>query len=253
MSKSFNSYSVKSHDLQVKDLDMANRKVAVYLSTFDQMDSDFDIIRRGSFSKSIFERGPQSTSNRKIAFLRYHNWELPIGKFIELSEDEKGLFAIGELGNSTAGNDALNDYKDGIIREHSIGFRYVKDKLRFIEDSTMESGGYYEISEVMLWEGSAVTFGANEFTNVVEVAKSADKNLIKEKATQISANIDLIGRALASGQGSDDRLHALEMQLKYLNSQFMTLLDAEPLTKHSVVIEPPLTLDWEKVINNVKF
>jgi len=253
MTKSFNAYNLKSFGNELKDIDLTKRRVAVYLNTFDVMDSDMDVIRRGAFSKSILERGPQSDSNRKIAFLRFHDWEKQIGKFIELSEDEKGLFAIGELGNSTLGNDALNDYQDGIIREHSIGFRYVKDKIKFIEDGSTDIGGYYEVNEVMLWEGSAVTFGSNEFTQVVDVAKGLDKKSIIEKARDISVRIDVIGKALSNGQGSDDRLHALEMQLKYLNSQLIALVEYDPKTKQSYESEPLNTFDWGVVINNVKF
>ena len=29
--------------------------------------------------------------------------------------------------------DALLDYQDGIIREHSIGFSYIKERMRFVE------------------------------------------------------------------------------------------------------------------------
>jgi len=247
MEKTITAYSLKGQNTVLKDFDEASRKVAVYLSAFDQLDSDNDIIRRGAFTKSIKERGPGSTSNRQIAFLRYHNWEMPIGKFLELSEDEKGLFAVGELGNSTLGADALADYQDGIIKEHSIGFQYIKDKVKFIDDPGLETGGYYEITEVKLWEGSAVTFGANEFTNVVEVAKSEGK---ESTAQRISNEIDLIGKALINGQGTDERLHNLEMKLKFLNAQLLTLATTEPFKKHSVKSEPeikPLAFNWEKV------
>ena len=92
------------------------------------MDSDMDIIRKGAFKKSLRERGVKSKSNRKIAFLRHHDWEKQIGKFIELAEDDYGLYAVAQLGRSTDGENALKDYEDGIIREHSIGFQYVADK-----------------------------------------------------------------------------------------------------------------------------
>jgi len=250
MEKTITSYSLKGLNTQIKDLDTNSRQVAVYLSVFDVIDSDNDIIRRGAFKKSIQERGVDSGSNRKIAFLRYHDWQQPIGKFLELSEDEKGLFAVGQLSNSTLGNDTFEDYKDGIITEHSIGFQYVKDKIRWIDDETKEAGGFFEVSEVKLWEGSAVTFGANEFTNVVEVAKSEGKT---ETAQKISTEIDLISKALVNGKGTDDRLHGMEMKLKFLNAQLLALATAEPFTKHSVKSEPQdqQPFDWNKVITNL--
>lgn len=247
MEKHITQYSVKGASLELKDLDESSRKVAFYLNTFDVIDSDFDIIRRGAFAKSIQERGPLSETNRKIAYLRFHNWEKPIGKFTELAEDSKGLFAVAFLGNSTDGNDALNDYKDGIIREHSIGFKYMKDKIRFIEDGSTEIGGFYDVSEVMLYEGSAVTFGANEFTNVVEVAKSEGR---QQTALKYSVEIDKITKALISGQGSDERLQALEMRLKYLNANLVTLASLEPFNKHLEQNKPDETkaaFNWLEV------
>jgi HK97 family phage prohead protease len=247
MKKDSNSYQVKSHNLILKDLDMGSRQVAMYLSDFDSLDSDNDIIRRGAFKKSIMERGPLSSSNRKIAFLRHHNWEMPIGKFIELGEDEKGLYAVAKLSSSTDGMDAMADYEEEIIREHSIGFKYMKDKIRFVEDETMDMGGYYEVNEVQLFEGSAVTFGANEYTNVVEVAKAEGRDKI---ATKISNEIATLANSLSKGKGSDERQYGFEMKLKYLNSRLLDLAQAEPFEKHSVKGEPTeiiLPFDWSKL------
>ena len=212
------------------------------------------MIMPGAFTKSIDERGVNSSSNRKIAFLRFHNWEMPIGKWVELSQDQKGLFAVGELGNSTIGNDAWNDYQDGIIREHSIGFKYIADKIKWIDDTTMDKGGFWQINEVKLYEGSAVTFGANEFTNVVDVMKSEDKI---ETAHKISQEIEILTKALATGKGTDERLYEIEMKLKYLNGQMLLLCKREPDVKiHSLEVKPTEaseSFDWNIVYNNVKF
>jgi HK97 family phage prohead protease len=246
-----NLYSTKSA-LEIKDLDSENRKVVVYLAKFDNIDSDNDMFVKGAFSKSIQERGPQSTSNRKVAFLRHHNWEMPIGKFLDLSEDDNGLYAVGQLGRSTLGEDAFKDYEDGIIREHSIGFQYIGDKTRWIEDSTMEKGGYYQLGEVKLFEGSAVTFGANEMTNVVDVIKSENKNEIIER---ISNDLHIVIKALSNGKGTDERLYELEMKSKYLSSQLVLLAKQDPMLIQSVKSEPEDVelFNWSNVVNNLKF
>jgi len=246
-----NLYSTKSA-LEIKDLDSENRKVVVYLAKFDNIDSDNDMFVKGAFSKSLQERGPQSTSNRKIAFLRHHNWEMPIGKFLDLSEDDNGLYAVGQLGRSTLGEDAFKDYEDGIIREHSIGFQYIGDKTRWMEDSTMEKGGYYQLGEVKLFEGSAVTFGANEMTNVVDVIKSENKNEIIER---ISNDLHIVIKALSNGKGTDERLYELEMKSKYLSSQLVLLAKQDPMLIQSVKSEPEdiELFNWSNVVNNLKF
>jgi len=235
---------------EIKDISSDKRQVAVYLAKFDNIDSDNDMIKKGAFTKSIQERGPDSPSNRKIAFLRWHDWEKPIGKFLTLEEDDFGLFAVSQLGTSQMGEDAFRDYTDGIIREHSIGFQYIQDKMKFIEDMNAPDKGYFMISELKLYEGSAVTFGANSETNVVDVMKSEDK---VEKAVKISNEIDILIKGLANGKGSDERLFEMEMKLKYLNSQMLILAKSEPFVKeHSLITEPIITdvpFNWSQVIS----
>jgi HK97 family phage prohead protease len=246
-------YSTKS-TVEIKDLDTELKRVAMYLSIFDVMDSDYDVIKKGAFKKSIKERGPASDGNRKIAFLRQHDINKAIGMFESIEEDDKGLFAVAKLGNSQVANDAWEDYKDGIIREHSIGFQYVGDKMKYVEDKTMpeEIGGYWNISELKLFEGSAVTFGANEYTNVVAVMKSEDK---KNYLQAITTELDSLLSALKSGQGSDDRLYGIEIRSKYLVSQLNSLASVEPFNKlkHSTLVEPTKNFDWSSVINQIKF
>ena len=93
-----NLFQTKNIGLSVKDVDTAGRRVKIMLSRFNNIDSDGDIITRGAFAKSIKERGPDSQSNRKIKFLRYHDFEHQIGTFKKLEETADGLIAYGELG-----------------------------------------------------------------------------------------------------------------------------------------------------------
>jgi len=251
MKKAFNSYELKSMNLSIKDIDTSSRQVAFYLSKFDTIDSDNDLIARGAFTKSLQERGVNSTGNRKIAYLRFHDWNMPIGKFVELKEDDYGLFGVGQLSNSTDGSNALIDYEEQIIREHSIGFKYMQDKIRWIEDSSLELGGFYNVSEVQLFEGSAVTFGANEFTNVVDVAKSEGKEDIIIK---LSKEIDIVTKSIINGNGTDDRLYNMEMKLKFLNSRLIELAKVDPLfIKQSSENKPTGNdgFDWNKVIKAI--
>jgi len=251
MDRDINKYSQKNTEI-IKDLDEEKREVAIYLSTFDVMDSDYDVIKKGAFKKSIKERGVGSKSNRKIAFLRYHDWEKPIGKFMSLDEDDKGLFAVARLGTSSLGDDAWADYKEGIIREHSIGFQYVDKKSKWIEDKTMTTGGYFEIKEVKLWEGSAVTFGSNEYTNVIDVIKSQDK---PNYAQKLFNEINILQKSLVSGQGTDDRLHEIEMKLKYLTTQLTTLASSDPsITQSPNLADVPVveSFDWNKVVKSLR-
>lgn len=250
MKKNFNQYSTKSFNTVIKDLSLGKREVAMYLSKFDVIDSDDDLIIKGAFEKSIRERGPQSDSNRNIAFLRYHDWQHPIGKFLKLEEDSKGLFAVAQLGTSTKGEDALRDYEDGIIKEHSIGFQYVNENVKYIENE--KEKGYYEINEVKLFEGSAVTFGSNEYTEVVNIGKGENKINIVEK---LAKEIDIVTKALINGRGTDQRLYNLEMKLKYLNSRLIDLVIIKsdlPRVAEIQQINTEKEFNWDQLANLLK-
>lgn len=215
MKKHNSIYAIKSFGLKVDDFDEGSRKVKAYASAFDVKDSDSDIIRKGAFSKSIAERGPNSGSNRNIAHLRQHDWNQQIGKILEISEDEKGLMFVSQIGTSTKGEDALRDYQDGILNEHSIGFRYVDDGIEHKEEE-----GYWEITEVNLFEVSGVTFGANEFTPVIDVAKGLEGN--KDTFQKLQSEMSKIAYAIKNGKGTDNRLYTLEMRLIALQQKYQT-------------------------------
>lgn len=228
------SYSVKTISIKMEDVDETNRVVKGYLSAFDVLDADMDVIRKGAFAKSLQEAGVNSSGNRKIAHLRNHDWDWQIGKFLELEEDEFGLKFVSQLGRSTKGNDALLDYQDGILREHSIGFNYVQDKIKFVEESNLNENGHFEITEVKLWEGSGVTFGANAMTPVIEAAKtSGDIDGLLEKVTTME---QAFVKALKNGKGTDERLESLEARFKQIQELRNSLLLAKP-TVEKVTLE----------------
>jgi len=225
-----NIYSVKK-SFEVKDVDTKTRRVKIMGANFDSLDSDNDIIRKGAFAKSIQERGPGSQGNRKIAFLRYHDWQHPIGKFVHLEETNEGLVAEAELGRSPLADAALLDYQDELINEHSIGFNYIEDKTQFVERG---EASYWEIKEVQLWEISAVTFGANSLTPTLEVSKGNHLEVIEKVNKKMTSLIS----ALKNGKGTDERLFEIEMALKVCQQQYNSLLSIEPSDRDTQRTEP---------------
>lgn len=229
-------YGVKTVEIQVDDIDEPNRIVKGYIASFGTLDSDNDVIRKGAFKKSIQERGPLSEGNRKIAHLRNHDWEQQIGLFTELVENNSGLRFVSKMGRSSKGTDALLDYQDGILREHSIGFNYIGDKMKFVEadkSSFDETNGHWEISEVKLWEGSGVTFGANEFTPTTEANKGNAVDYLKN----LNEEMDTLTNALKSG-GTDTRLENIELRLKVIQQKFNSLITVKPPVKALPENEP---------------
>ena len=223
-------YGNKSLDLKVDDIDENKRLVKFYLSSFDTLDSDNDIIRKGAFTKSLNERGVESKGNRKIQYLRHHDWTHQIGKFISLEQDNKGLLAVAQLSRSTQGENALADYQDGVILEHSIGFQYVKGKIEELEDETY--GKFYNVTEVNLFEGSAVTLGANENTPVIDVQKGL---IDSDYLLNLNNDMNTLIKALKNGKGTDDRLENIEFKLKQIQQKYNSLIELKSFDKDTLL------------------
>jgi|TARA_R110002153_G_scaffold209897_1_gene362484 HK97 family phage prohead protease len=211
-----NLFQTKNIDFQIKDIDTAGRRVKMALSRFNNVDSDGDIIVKGAFSKSIQERGPDSQSNRKIKFLRYHDFENQIGIFKQLEETQDYLLAYADLGRSTKGNDAFLDYQDGIITEHSIGFQTINDKIEVRQDGTQI------LKEVILWEGSAVTFGANSETPLFSVSKGNSEDYL----AKLNKKMNGLTNALKNGKGTDERLEAIEMNIRVCQTKYNDVINS---------------------------
>jgi len=237
------AYGTRNLVLNIKDVDTATRKVVGYGSAFDVIDSDRDVIRKGAFVKSIQENGPNSTGNRRIAMLRNHNWDWQIGKFLELEEDAFGLRFVAQLGTSSKGDDALRDYQEEILREHSIGFNYVSDKIKFIDESNFDDNGHWEITEVKLWEVSGVTFGANEFTPVIDAAKSGNTEEALSKYLELENSFM---KAIKNGKGTDERQESLEARFKQLQELRTSLFEVKPSTKDTKLTNEPNNTEQEK-------
>ena len=58
-------YACKNLNVEVRDIDEKEGIVSGYFASFDTIDSDNDVIRKGAFKKSIQERGPLSSGNRR--------------------------------------------------------------------------------------------------------------------------------------------------------------------------------------------
>ena len=198
---------MKKHlGIELKDLDDKGQ-VAFYFSKFDVKDSDGDIVVKGAFQKT-------SQSLKRIKFFYNHNLYQVPGRLKEINEDDTGGWAVADLALKTnLGKDVYEQYKAGIITEHSYGY----DVINSTQDKEKEA---QIIKEVKLYELSALTaWGANEFTDPIYVKsekylkellsiKEYDENLIKE-----IKNVVTYLESLKAGAESDEPIN----WVKYLN------------------------------------
>ena len=164
----------KTSKFQVKESNDDSRTVKGYASVFSNLDSDNDVIMKGSFKKTLKEWGPEGKDRVKL--VAQHDIGRPVARITELKEDANGLYMEAKFGTHRDGEDYYRMAKEGIINEFSVGFVAV-DK----EDN--EKGGY-DIKEIKLYEVSMVTVAANEEAVITDV-KSAKLNELSTLVKQI--------------------------------------------------------------------
>lgn len=212
------TYKDFSGELMVKDVDTKSGIVTGYFSVFGNIDSDGDMIMPGAFTKTITENGPEAKS--RIAHLWQHNPNEPIGKVQSLKEDNYGLYFESKIADTVRGNDTLKLYEAGIINEHSIGFNTIKKESK--SDHTA-------LLEIRLWEGSSVTWGANEMARVTGMKSLTPVDIQAKKAA--------IYKSLYEGKYSDETFLLLIKQLEYFDSIAATQPEVQP------TIEPDTKAD----------
>ena len=118
-----------------------------YASLFGVPDLSGDVVAPGAFSRSIAARRPTG-----IRMLYQHDPAEPIGAWIDIREDERGLFVRGRLALEVArASEVASLMRAGALDGLSIGFRTVKAR-------SDRATGLRRLTEIDLWEISVVTF-----------------------------------------------------------------------------------------------
>ena len=118
-----------------------------YACLFGKEDLGHDIIQPGAFTKSLARRGLSG-----IKLLYQHDPAQPVGQWLTIREDARGLFVEGKLAlDVEKAREIRSMMKAGILDGLSIGFRTIRGQ------ADKKSGVRYLI-ELDLWEISVVTF-----------------------------------------------------------------------------------------------
>jgi len=207
------AFEKKQFNLKALDVDTGTKSVKVAIAQLGSIDSDRDIFSSTAFDKTIAERGPKG--NNSIWFLVDHNTSIKsaLGKFSELYKDGDYIVGVGRYKEDHAlwRDTVWPLYRDGDINQHSVGFTTIKSG-QYAEDVR-------EITEVALWEGSAVLFGANPNTPTLDVTKSMNKT---EQVEMYTKRFDLLIRSIKSGRFDDDN-SLLLVELKQLQQILIDL------------------------------
>jgi HK97 family phage prohead protease len=118
-----------------------------YAALFNRADLGRDVVLPGAFRATLAERGPPG-----VRMLFQHDPNQPIGVWLKLHEDARGLHVRGRIMSEVAkGREVLSLMRAGAIDGLSIGFRAIKG----VRDART---GIRRLEKIDLWEISVVTF-----------------------------------------------------------------------------------------------
>jgi hypothetical protein len=177
--------------------DQTAGEIAGYGAIFDALDLQGDIIKPGAFTASLREH---KAANTWPAMLWSHDQSKPIGTWLQMGEDGKGLLVAGRINlDVQAGREARALLKAGAIKGLSIGYRADPKATRY--DAKL---GARILGGVMLHEVSLVSIPANPAASVLQAKSIANprdlEHLLREAGFSKSAAKALIAggwRALA--------------------------------------------------------
>ena len=202
-----------------------------YGSYFGNKDSDNDVITKGAYKKTIAENGD------RVKYLYQHDMNQPIGKMTELYEDEKGLVFVAEIAKTQLGNDVVQLMKSGVITENSVGIMPIQKNNK---------GDYREITEVKLYEISAVTLAANDQAKILDVKGNVDVEKLSKRYYNLS-------KLIRKGNISDEMGFAIEAEILKLKSLFVEFTKPEiEITSPNVEIKNNDSEVYNYLINSLK-
>ena len=112
-------------------------------------------------------RGAFQGARVPLVMLWGHDGDKPIGRWDRLSEDERGLFAEGEINTGVAaGRDAFELLSGQDVSGLSVGFKVRKDGAKVVDN-------VLEISDADLLELSICAVPAEDFARITRFAKEA--------------------------------------------------------------------------------
>jgi uncharacterized protein len=204
-------------DGAIKDVDTKTGTVTGYFSIFGNVDSDGDMIMPGAFKATL------NTNYKRIKHLNQHRSYEPLSSVkndnLMVKEDPKGLYFESKISQTSYGKDVIQLYQDGVLDEHSIGYEVIRQR----DSDTLTRPSWNgqkvpvkELIELKLWEGSTVTWGANERATTESV-----KSLTKEQAFE---KMNGILKAIKNGKyEQEDIYEMLELHFKQLEQHILDL------------------------------
>lgn len=169
-----------------------------YCAVFNNVDLGGDVVMPGAFTKSLEQRG------KTVPFIWSHNYsEIPIGKTIDLYEDEVGLFYRAELNGTELAAQVAKAVDHGDVNASSFGFSVQRESRR-------KSDGANLLHEVDIWECGPCIWGMNPLATSEMKAKQL-LEVLEQKGSLWGAGYSL-EMLSAARRCIDDALYYAQME-----------------------------------------
>lgn len=220
----------------IMDVDSEQRRVKAVWAMCGNIDLDNDIIVPEAFTKTLAERGP--SGKNLIWSLVDHCADMNnvIGKPEQIYVENDMLIAITPIVETEKGEDIIKLYEAGLINQHSIGFSTIK--------SNVNKEGIRTITELKLYEGSAVLWGANPETPTLGFKGEMEA---KDKKQELSNRLERLIKSFKGGRFTDETFSLIEIEIKRIQSELLEIEVIKEITQPELSVEPVVE---EKEENN---
>ena len=216
---------------EVMDVDTETRRVKAVWARTGNIDLDNDIIVPEAFTKTLKERGPLGKNLIWSLVDHCAEMEAVIGKPEQLYIEGDMLIAITPIVETEKGEDMIKMYDAGLINQHSIGFSTI--------NSSVDKNGIRTISELKLYEGSAVLWAANPETPTISVKSEF-------KREQLANRLEKLLKAFKGGRFTDETFALMEIEIKRIQSELLEIEIIKEITQTEQSSEPII----EEIKNN---
>lgn len=150
-----------------------SREFSCYSNTKGNIDHAKDRTVNGAYVDSIVRHKEKGTMPK---FFWMHNpWEPPVGTWLDMKEDDTGLFMQGKFANTPRGLELYELYKEKGLDSFSIGYNVVEEEYN-------QRLGCNDLIKVDIIEVSAVTFACNEESRLVDIKYRLGEGQLISKA-----------------------------------------------------------------------
>jgi HK97 family phage prohead protease len=225
---------------EVMDVDTEQRRVKAVWARTGNIDLDNDIIVPEAFTKTLKERGPVGKNLVWSLVDHCAEMEAVIGKPEQLYVEGDMLIAITPIVMTETGEDVLKMYEAGLINQHSIGFTTI--------NSSVGKDGIRTITELKLYEGSAVLWAANPETPTISIKSEVKKE-------QLANRLEKLLKAFKGGRFTDETFALMEIEIKRIQSDLLEIDIVNEITATAEAPQPTIEVvpnNDEQVLKAIK-